>query len=97
MSDANQNFRREMLRYGVISHREQDTLWSIAKKCAVTTGIPMGAAGFLMGASGGTVAVPGIGTVSVGLVGFLGGLATGTAMCTAVNLGLKEELRNLLD
>ncbi len=96
MSDTTQSFRRELLKLGVISYHEQDTLWSIAKKCAVTTGLPLGAAAGLMSMKAGTVVVPGVGTISAGLAGFLAGLTTGTAMCTAVNLSYRNEMRKLL-
>ena len=97
MSNPTQQFREQMLRLGVISYREQDTVWSIAGRCARLTGLPLAGAGMVMGSKAGTVMVPGVGTISVALAGFLAGLATGTAMCTVANLTYRNELRKLLD
>lgn len=97
MADNSDNFRQELLKLGIISYREQDTLLSIAKRCAATIGVPMGAAGALMGMKAGTVVVPGVGTLSGSLVGFLAGLSAGTMMCTAANMTHRKEMRRLLD
>ncbi|HYD77452.1 hypothetical protein [Ramlibacter sp.] len=95
MSDISQDFRRELIKLGIISHREHESLWSIAKRCAVTTGVPMGGGGAAMMASAGTVMVPGVGAVPGAVAGFLAGLAAGTAMCTAANVAYRNELRKL--
>lgn len=92
-----QDFRRELVKIGIISYREQESLWSIAKRCAVTTGLPMGGGGMVMGAKMGTVAVPGVGTMSGAAAGFLAGLLSGTAMCTAANVAYRDELRRLVE
>jgi hypothetical protein len=97
MSGPTEDFRRVMLGLGIVSYREQETAWDIAKRCALTTGAPMAGAGFLMGLKAGTVTVPGVGTISGALAGFLAGLTTGTAICTAVNLSYRNELRKLLE
>ncbi|MDP3082858.1 MAG: hypothetical protein Q8N44_04080 [Rubrivivax sp.] len=70
---------------------------SIARRCAVTIGVPTGAAGALMGMKAGTVVVPGVGTLSGSLAGFLAGLSAGTMMCTAANMAHRKEMRRLLD
>ena len=87
--------RRKMIQAGIISFNEQENLWDIAKRCAKTTGIPMGGAGLVMGAGAGTVTLPVVGTVSGAVAGFLGGLATGTASCVALNHAYREELRRI--
>ena len=91
MPDTPQKFREEVLKLGVISLHDQDTLWNIAKKCARTTGVPMGGAGVILV----TVATGPVG-ISAVLVGFLSGLVGGVAMCTMTSIGLKEELKALL-
>ena len=91
MPDTPQKFREEVLKLGVISLHDQDTLWNIAKKCARITGIPMGGGGVILV----TMATGPVG-ISVVLAGFLSGLVAGTAMCTMTSIGLKEELNDLL-
>ena len=93
---APMTFRQEILKLGVISHDAQDSAWDIAQKCARQVGVPMGAGGAVIGLKAGTVTVPGVGTVSGALVGFLAGLAGGTMMCTAANMGYRDELAELL-
>lgn len=97
MPDTSQSFRHELLKLGIISYREQDTVLSIAKKCAITMGLPLGTAIGVASMKAGTVVVPGVGTISAGLAGFLAGLTTGTAMCTAANLSYRNEMRRLLE
>ncbi|KQP21966.1 hypothetical protein [Pseudorhodoferax sp. Leaf267] len=96
MAGMNEQFQRELLKLGFISYSEQDTLWSIAKRCAAIAGLPLGVAIGVASAKGGTVVVPGVGTISAGLAGFLAGLTSGTAMCTAANLSYRNEMRRLL-
>jgi hypothetical protein len=90
-----QNFVHQMLQLGILSYKEQETLWQIAKRCAGTAGISMGGAGALMGLKAGTVTVPGVGTVSGAVAGFLAGLTAGTASCVMLNQTYKNELRKL--
>ncbi len=97
MEETLKNFKQEILKFGIISHSKQDTLWSIAKKCSVRIGLPMAAGGLVMGANAGTVTLPGIGTISGGLAGFLAGLTGGTVTCTFVNMAFREELNKLLE
>jgi hypothetical protein len=96
MSDTSDDFRRELIKLGFISYNEQDTLWNIATRCAKISGLPLGIAIGVASAKGGTVVVPGVGTISAGLAGFLAGLTAGTAMCTAANLTYRNEMRSLL-
>jgi hypothetical protein len=86
-----------MIKLGIISYSDQDSLYSIAKKCAATIGITVGGAGAVFGAGMGTVTVPGVGAVPGGVAGFLAGLIAGTTTCTAANLKYRRELRSLLD
>jgi hypothetical protein len=97
MAETTAEFRRELVKLGFLSYNEQDTLWSIAQRCAKISGLPLGIAIGAASAQGGTVVLPGIGTVSAGLAGFLAGLTTGTAMCTAANLTYRKEIQGLLE
>jgi hypothetical protein len=96
MSDITQDFRSSLLQLGIVSYRDQETLWDIAKRCARTTGVPMGGAGAVMGLKAGAVTIPGVGAVPGAVAGFLAGLAAGTAACTAANVSHRGELRKLL-
>ena len=95
MSDIPQAFRSELLKLGILAYHEQDTLWRIAKRCAKTTGLPMGGAVAVMGLKAGTVTVPGVGTMSGAVAGFLAGMAAGTFACTAATVAHRDELRRL--
>ena len=97
MDETTDDFRREMLKLGIISYREQDTVWDIAKKCARTIGVPAAGAGLVMGSGAGAVTVPGIGAVPGALFGLLAGFGAGTLGCTAVNVRYRNDLRKLLD
>lgn len=89
-----QKFVKELMSIGILSYNEHERLWHIAKRCAVT-GVVMGAGTAKLGAGGGTVALPGIGTISGATAGFLAGLVTGTASCVAINVALRDELKQL--
>lgn len=97
MDEATDDFRREMLKMGIVSYNEQATLWDIAKKCGRTMGIPAAGGGMVLGASAGMVTVPGVGSVPGAVVGLLAGFVTGTAACTAVNVRHRDALRSLLN
>ncbi len=90
-----QKFVGEMLKLGILSHKEQETLWQVAKRCAGTAGISMGGVGAVAGLKAGTVTVPGVGTISGALAGFLAGLAAGTTSCVMLNHTFKDELKKL--
>ena len=97
MSDPSDDFRREMLRIGIISYREQDTLWDIAKKCSRTLGVPTAGVGLVIGLQGGAVTVPLVGAVPGALFGLLAGWGAGTFTCTALNYRHRRDLRQFLD
>lgn len=98
MSDFDfQRFQKQLIGIGIIRYKEHETLFQIAKRCAVTTGLPMAGAGMVMGIKAGTVALPGGGTISGGAAGFLAGLLAGTMVCTAANQSYRRELRSLID
>lgn len=97
MDEMTNDFSREMLQMGIVSYKEQETLWDIGRKCARTIGVATAGAGFVYGSGAGAVAVPGVGAVPGAIVGLLGGLVAGTAACTAVNVRHRNELRKFLD
>ena len=90
-----QNFVQSLMTIGILSYKEQETLWQIAKRCAATTGLPMAGAGFLLGMNAGTVFLPGIGSISGSVAGALAGLFSGTFSCTMLNRSMQQELKNL--
>jgi hypothetical protein len=95
MADIDQKFVAEMLAHGKVSYREQETLWSIAQRCARTAGVPTAGAGFLLGTQMGVVTVPGIGAIPGAVAGALAGLVGGTLSCTMLNLSVRNQLRAL--
>jgi hypothetical protein len=90
-----EGFVKDMMSIGVLSYKEGEKLSQIAQRCAASAGISMGAVGALLGAKGGTVMVPGYGTVSGALVGALAGMVGGTVSCIALNRGARSELQKL--
>jgi hypothetical protein len=88
-------FAAELMKIGIVSYKERETLYQIAKRCAQTTGIPMAGAGALIGLKAGSVTLPGVGTIAGPVAGALAGLFSGTLSCTMVNVSLREELRKL--
>lgn len=91
----NDEFVGQLMSIGIVSYREQETVWKIAQRCARTTGMATAGAGLIAGAGAGTVTIPGIGAIPGALAGFLAGLVGGTAMCTIANASLREQLRTL--
>lgn len=79
------NFKRELLKIGIVSYKEQETLYQIAKRCT-KMGIPMAGAGAIVGSS-----LPGLGTAA----GALAGMLAGTLSCTMLNASMRAELRKL--
>ena len=63
MPDLHPAFARQLQTIGIISYREQETLWNIAQRCAKTTGVPLAGMGLAAGAKAGAVMIPGIGLV----------------------------------
>lgn len=88
-------FISELMKIGILSYNEQETLFQIAKRCARTTGIPTAAAGGLLAMNAGTVIIPGIGAVPGYVAGALAGLFAGTLSCTMLNASAKEQLKAL--
>ncbi len=78
-------FQREILKLGFLP-QDHDTLWTIARRCARQTGLPLAG----MGAVGTAALGPGA------ALGFLAGLATGTASCTAVTASMRTEMQKLI-
>lgn len=91
-----QQFAKEIAKYGYFSTQEHATLLDVAKRCARISGLPMASAVGVVGAKAGSVTVPGVGAVPGWVAGVLAGLITGTGMCLSVQYGLKEELQKLL-
>ncbi|MVM40662.1 hypothetical protein GO730_28255 [Spirosoma sp. HMF3257] len=88
-------FIREVMAAGVLSYREQQTLWQIAKRCAATTGITAAAPLALLGTQIGSIAIPGFGTITGPVMGALAGMIYGTVSCSMLNLSAQAELRKL--
>jgi hypothetical protein len=89
------DFRKEVIKFGIVSYSEQDKLYDIAKKCAKQIGVPAGAGAGLATAKAGAVVIAVVGAVPGAVVGFLGGLVLRTAACTAVNMKHRDALRQL--
>jgi len=89
-----QRFAKELISIGILSFKEQEKLWQIAKRCASSTGIPAAGAGALWGLKMGTP-IPGVGTVTGPVAGALAGLVYGTVSCTMLNVTMKQELKKL--
>ena len=79
------NFKRELLKLGIVSYREHETLYQIAKRCT-KMGIPMAGAGAVIGSS-----FPIVGTTAGALVGML----AGTVSCTMLNASMRNQLKQL--
>ncbi len=88
-------FAQDLMAIGIVSYREQESLWRIAQRCAKTTGLAMGGAGAVMGTAAGSVTLPVVGAVPGYVAGFLAGLAGGTITCTIANRSLAPQLREL--
>jgi len=91
------DFRKELMAIGIVSFSDQETLLDIARRCAYTTGIPLGGTFGTVGAAAGMLAVPGVGEVPGWAVGFLAGLLTGTLTCTSLNDSARRQLKDLAE
>lgn len=91
----NDEFVGQLMSIGIVSYREQETIWHVAQRCARSTGVSVAGAGVVAGAAAGSVTVPGVGAVPGALAGFLAGLVGGTAMCTIANASLRAQRRDL--
>jgi hypothetical protein len=84
-----QELIESLMSIGIVSYKEQETVWEMAKRCRDTVGLSSAAAGALLG----THIIPGVGT--------LGGAAAlalvNIGACTAVNFGYheSEEIKRL--
>ncbi len=87
------NFTKELMQIGILSYKEQETLWQIAQRCAKTAGIPTAGAGFVLGMKVGTVTWPVVGAIPGSVAGALAGLFGGTLSCTIMNKAMQDELR----
>jgi hypothetical protein len=91
------NFQRELLRAGYdYDENEVTYLWNVAKRCALTAGVPMGATAGVMTAGAGMVSIPVVGAVPGWFVGALSGFVAGTAVCTFSKSGYKRVFDQLL-
>ncbi len=88
MAEATDDFRRQMLGMGIVSYREQDTLWDIGKKCAGSIGVATAGGMAVLGAGAGPVTIP--------VVGSMPGVLAGMGTCMAVNVRHRNALRQLL-
>ncbi len=77
---------KKMMAIGVLSYREQENLYQIAKHCAKTVGKATAGAGFVLGAPGGP---------PTALAGALTGLYNGTLACTLINVAMRKEMKKL--
>jgi hypothetical protein len=97
MPAVDHQFRRELMSIGILSFREQDTLWNIAGRCAKTAGVPLAGAGLVLGTQIGKVTIPGVGAVPGAVAGALAGLFSGTVSCVMLNTSLRSQLRALVN
>jgi len=91
------DFRRQLLGMGIVRYDEQATLWDAARHCARTMGVPLAGGFAVVGAGAGSVTVPVLGAVPGYVAGMLAGFVLGTGACMAVNQGLIDDLKRLLD
>lgn len=91
------SFIKEMMKVGVLTYDEQDTLWRIAQRCAKTAGMTVGIPTAIATANVGAVMIPGIGSVPGAVAGFLAGFAGGTTSCVIANVSLRPQIRLLLN
>lgn len=95
MSD--QLIRERLMEIGIVSYARQDRLIDIARRCAMTVGVPLAGTGAVGMAGAGAVMVPGVGAVPGYIVGLLAGMVTGTSMCVMLNSSMRDELRRFAD
>jgi|GEM_PF-2241780 len=90
------HFMKDMMKIGIISYDEQETLWQIARRCARTTGVTVAVPAALAGAAMGSVTVPGVGAVPGVVAGALAGFFSGTTQCVMTNSMFRAQLRLLI-
>ena len=89
------NAQNKLKQYGILGHKEQETLYELAKRCAKTTGVPAAGGAAVMGAQAGAVTLPVVGAVPGAVAAALGGLLVGTGSCVALNLAAKKKLKEI--
>lgn len=89
------NAANKLKQYGILGHKEQETLYELARRCAKTTGVPMAGGAAVMGANAGAVVLPVVGSVPGAVAAALGGLLVGTGSCVALNLAAKQKLKEI--
>jgi len=82
---------------GPLKYEKAFSIWNTAKNCAATVGVATAGAGAVMGASGGSVVLPVVGSVPGAVAGALSGMFYGTVACTAMNLGVKEQVKKIFE
>jgi hypothetical protein len=102
MDKIPQEFVAEIVKFGVISYSDQQSVWQVAKKCAKQIGVPAAAGGALIGMKAGSVTIPlgplgGAITLTGAAAGFLAGLFGGTISCTAANTMFRPQLHKLVN
>lgn len=90
-----QKFVQELTRIGILSYKEQETLWTIAQRCAAAAGIPTAGSGVFIGKRFGAVTAPGYGTVPGDVVGVLLGLFCGTLNSISLGSTTRNDLKDL--
>ncbi|WP_460952112.1 hypothetical protein [Spirosoma daeguense] len=96
MESPSPQFIRELMGIGILSYREHQTLWQIAKRCAATTGVTAATPMAILGTQIGSVIIPGVGSIPGTVAGALAGLVSGTISCTMLNVAAQNELKNTL-
>jgi hypothetical protein len=89
-----QSFVQSMISIGIVSTKEQETVWDIVKRCKHVGGT-VGAAVGAATATAGSVVVPGVGALPGWFAGALAGYAYGTFACTLANVTFREQLQRL--
>lgn len=82
--------------YFGLSDSESETLMTIAKQCALTSGVPMAGAGAVALAGVGSVSIPLVGAIPGSLAGALAGFVGGTTACMIARRSQAEAVRDLL-
>ena len=85
------------LEMGALKYEKKFSIWNTAKNCAATVGKATAAAGAIYGAAGGSVFVPGVGSVPGAVGGAIAGMFYGTVACTAMNAAVKDEVKKIFE
>jgi hypothetical protein len=82
--------------YFGLGDSEGETLMKLAKRCAMTSGIPVAGAGGVALAGVGSVAIPLIGSVPGYVAGALAGFIGGTTACMIARRSTAEHVKQIL-